>query len=88
MPQDKFASTDSLTAPAREGFALIPDDTAAVADLPKAIYVGTGGDLVLRMADSDADLTLRNVADGALLPLRPAFVRATGTTAADIVGLL
>ncbi len=88
MPNDKFAFSDSVTSPARAGFSLSPDDTAALPAVPKAIYVGSGGDLVVQMVDSDADVVLRNLADGTLLAIRPAFIRAAGTTAGDIVGLL
>ena len=36
---------------------------------------------------ASADVTFRNVPSGSVLPFRPGFVRATGTTAADIVAL-
>lgn len=88
MTEDKFAFSDSVTSPARDGFAIIPNDTAEFASVPKAIYVGTGGEIVARLLDSSADLTFRNIADGTILDIRPLAIRATGTSAADIVGLL
>ncbi|BDI59499.1 hypothetical protein [Qipengyuania nanhaisediminis] len=88
MPQDKFASTDSVTAPARDCFGIVPDDNADLTVVPKAIYIGTGGDLVLQGVDSDADVTLRNLPSGVILDIRPSAIRQAGTTAADIVGLL
>lgn len=88
MPIDSFASfTGALNDPARDAFAIAPSDGAALATLPRALYVGTGGTLVVRCADSAADVTLKNVASGQILDLRVGFVRATGTTATDIVGL-
>lgn len=80
-------TTDSLNAPARTAFAIAPSDAVALAVLPKAIYVGTGGTLVLRGIDATADVTLKNVGAGQILDIRAGFVRATGTTAADLVGL-
>lgn len=85
---DQFQSAgDALLAPARAPFTIVPDDTAPLPTLPKAIYVGTGGALVLRGVDATADVTLKNVAAGQVIDVRASHVRATGTTAADLVGL-
>ena len=51
------------------------------------LWVGTGGDVVVRLADDDEDQTFLNVPDGTLLPIRPTIVRDT-TTADDMIGLL
>ncbi|MBN8832091.1 MAG: hypothetical protein J0G94_16060 [Sphingomonadales bacterium] len=59
----------------------------AIDPLPKAIFVGTGGNITLRAADGSADVVFKNVASGQILDVRARFIRATGTTAADIVGL-
>lgn len=89
MPTDPFASTiDALGAPARAPFAISPSDTVALPLLPKAIYVGTAGHLVLRGADAAADVTFKNVAAGQILDVHASHVRATGTTAADLVALI
>jgi hypothetical protein len=88
MASDPFAfHSRAATDPARTAFAVVPHDTNALGQLPRAFYVGTGGTLVLRAIDSAADVTLKNVASGQIVDLRASHVRATGTTAADIVGL-
>lgn len=88
MTFDPFdAASDSLTAPARRTFAITPDDQAELSVVSKAIYVGIGGDVVLRTVDSDTDVTFANVQNGTILDLRCLHVRATGTSAAGIVGL-
>lgn len=79
-------TTDSLDAPARNAFPIVPSDATALAVLPKAIYVGTGGTLILRAIDASGDVTLKNVGAGQILDVRASHVRATGTTAADLVG--
>ncbi len=85
---DPFQSAgDALLAPARAPFAITPSDATALPVLPKALYVGTGGTLVLRGIDAAVDVTLKNVAAGQLVDIRASHVRATGTTAADLVGL-
>lgn len=55
--------------------------------MTKAIFVGTGGDVVLRAVESSGDVTFRNIASGSILDVRVSAIRATGTSAADIVGL-
>lgn len=88
MTTDSFAAHgDGPTAPSRAPFAITPHDTNELSLIPKAIYVGTGGTLVLRGVEGAADVTFKNIASGQVLDVRPQYVRATGTTAADLVGL-
>ncbi len=88
MFEDPFASAvDSVTAPASDCFQITPDDTNDLSQATKALYVGTGGNIVLRSVGSENDVTLRNVVGGSIIDIRTRAVRATGTTASDIVGL-
>ncbi|MFA7585210.1 MAG: hypothetical protein WCY11_03305 [Novosphingobium sp.] len=88
MPADSFSGyTDSPTAPASACFAIVPSDSLDLATVTKAIYVGTGGDVVLCPLNGTVDVTFRNVPDGGILDVRARAVRSSGTTAADIVGL-
>jgi len=83
---DKFANqSDSASGPARDAFALIPSDTVAVSPIPKGLYVGTAGTVTLRAVDSQADVTYRNLGDGSYIAVRAQWVRATGTTATDLI---
>jgi hypothetical protein len=87
MPIDSFDNhTDSVSEPSRNPFAIVPNDATALPQIPKRLYIGTGGNLTLRGVDGAADVVYRNIANGVYLNVRPAFVRATGTTAADIIG--
>jgi len=85
IPFANFA--DSPLAPALDCFEVTPSDGKDLPMVTKALYVGTGGDVVLRAAKSGTDVTFRNVPSGYILDVRTLAVRATGTTAADIVGL-
>ena len=88
MANDSFAAHgDAPAAPSRAPFAITPHDTAALTTIPKALYVGTGGTLVLRGVEGTADVTFRNVANGQVLDVCAHYIRLTGTTAADIIGL-
>ncbi|MEA3037729.1 MAG: hypothetical protein QOE79_242 [Sphingomonadales bacterium] len=85
---DPFTSVaDSATAPARLAVPVIPSDTNALPDIPKALFVGTGGAIAMRGVGGSADQVWKNVQDGSILPFRAQYVRATGTTASDILAL-
>jgi hypothetical protein len=85
---DRFDNQiDTLSQPARHAFTITPHATAEIDPLPKAVYVGTGGDITLRAADSSADIVFKNVMSGQILDIRIRYIRATGTSSADLVGL-
>lgn len=85
---DQFSnSADRVSAPATRGVAVTPHDSNPLADIPKALFIGTGGVVTARGVNGAADTVFRNVPSGSLLPFRASHVRATGTTAADIVAL-
>jgi hypothetical protein len=87
MPIDRFgAYADSPDAPAAQAFAIVPSDGAELPAVTKAIYVGSSGDVTLRPVQGAVDVTYRNVPAGAYLTVRASHVRATGTTAGDLVG--
>lgn len=85
---DSFSNfSDSVSAPATSAVAIAPSDSTAIPDIPKALYIGTGGNLTLRGVKDTSDSVWKNVPSGAILPIRAQFVRATGTTATDILAL-
>jgi len=76
---------EGLESPANDWVAITPSDGTELANIPRALYIGTGGDIVL--TDSGGNDVTFQVLTGQLLPLRPTFVKATGTTATGIVGI-
>ncbi len=76
----------SLVSPAAGGAGVAPSDDGDLAQVTRALYVGRGGDLSLRLA-SGSEVVLAGVVGGTLLPLRVERVLATGTTAEGIVAL-
>lgn len=87
MSVDSFkSSSNSALTPARAPFAISPHDSNELGTIPKRIYVGTGGNVTLRGVDAAADVVYKNIASGVYLNVSPQFIRASGTTAADIVG--
>lgn len=80
-------------APADLGAAVAPNDDTDLTTHTRGLWVGTGGDLVVIFAaDKSASgagtaVTIANVPDGTLLPVRVRRVKDTGTDADDIVAL-
>ena len=76
------------TAPGGALRAITPHASNALPDGPsRSIFVGTGGDLSVILFEDSSAVLLKNIANGTLLPLRVKAVRATGTTAADLVAI-
>lgn len=85
---DPFAGVaDAPFAPATRAVAVTPDDATPLPDIPKALFVGTGGAIAMRGVNGAADQTWKNVPSGSVLPFRAQYVRATGTTATDLLAL-
>lgn len=85
MP-DPFRNAYTTEAPAVSGFAVTPHATDPLTTTPRAVYVGGAGNLVVRLMNDSADITLSAVPAGTLLPIRPSHIRST-STATLIVGL-
>ena len=71
-------------SPADKHFVITPNDSVDLAILPRALRIGTAGDVVVTDIDGD-DVTYTCVA-GELLLFRAVRIKATGTTATGIIG--
>ncbi len=74
-----------LSDPTRDIIPVTPSDTIPLVSIAQALYVETGGSLVI-VTVSGATRTV-NVSDNAILPVGVAQVMATGTTAGGIHAL-
>ena len=87
MP-DRFQNTSpSLSGPALHAFAVTPHDSNPLAETTRALYVGSAGSIAVVMA-SGASVNFAVVPSGTVLPVRVTRVMSTGTSAADILGLV
>jgi len=85
---DQFSNNaDQVSAPATRAVSVSPHDSDALTDIPKALFIGTGGNITMRGVKGAADQLWKNVPSGSVLPFRAQYVRATGTTAADLLAL-
>ena len=78
---------DNHVAPAEYAADVIKSDSTVLNPVPRALYIGSGGDVVVTMAADGTDVTFSNVPTGTKLPVRVSKVKATGTTASSIVAL-
>jgi hypothetical protein len=86
MPDEFQGYQPGLTSPARRWFEITKDDDNDLATVPRSLWVGGAGTLVIRGDDGvEASFT---VAAGSILPFRAVRVMDTGTTATEIRGLL
>lgn len=84
---DKFSDfPTNLTAPAREGAVVTPNDQTDLTVLPRALFVGQGGAVAVNLAGGQS-VVFSGLASGTILPVRPRRVLATGTTATAIIAL-
>ena len=65
--------------------AAVTKSDVTVFDAPQAIYVGTGGDIALRLVGDSTVVVYKNVPSGSWLPVLADKVMSTDTTASDIV---
>ncbi len=85
---DNFANVlPGIGDPAHDMFLITPDDTTEIAKLPQAVRFDSAGQVTLRASRSTADVVI-NVVAGEVIAVRPRFIRATGTTAIGIHGLV
>jgi hypothetical protein len=74
-----------VSDPARVGLAVTPSDVT-ILNPTRALYIGTTGNLTVRMYGSQNNVTFTTVPVG-IFPIQVDRVLATGTTATNIVAL-
>ena len=79
-------NSKGLASPYTQAVAIVPHNTTELGYITRAIYVGVGGDIVLITADDDT-VTFTGVVTGTVLPIRVKVVKATGTTATNLVAM-
>lgn len=82
---DRYMGTgDDLLSPASDGAAVVPDDNTDLATASKRLWVGAAGNVTL-ITVRGTTLTYTAVPAGTYLMVRATRVKATGTSANNIV---
>jgi hypothetical protein len=74
------------TAPAEGAVAVTPSDSTDLTYMARALYIGGAGSVNVDVADG-TPVVFAGLAAGTILPVRVKRVRATSTTATNIVAL-
>lgn len=81
----------ALGTPASRAFPITPSNDSDLSARVQGIYVGGAGNVALVPADAPdgaAAVVFLNVPAGMVLPVMTRAVRATGTTANGLIGLI
>ncbi|MDF2902421.1 MAG: hypothetical protein K0S25_59 [Bacillus sp. (in: firmicutes)] len=70
---------------ATQAVAVVPND-ATILTATKGLYIGISGDVVVTMANGQ-DATFKSLAVGMIHPISVTKVKATGTTATNILAV-
>jgi hypothetical protein len=84
VPNPNYQATGK-DCPIMETAVVVPSDSTDITDLPRAIWVGVGGDVTLMAAADQTSRVFKNVASGTLLPIRARRIYNTGTSASSII---
>ena len=76
----------TLQSPAIHAEAVTPSDTVNLGAQSRSLFVGTGGNIAVVMADGST-ATFTNVPGGFVLPICVTRVNSTNTTASNIVSI-
>jgi len=78
---DKYNRSTLFQASSHE--AVTPSDTTVLTE--GSLFVGTGGDIKVKLVGSATALIYKNIQSGTFLPLWVDMVYTTDTTATDII---
>jgi|TARA_R110000796_G_scaffold106972_6_gene217598 hypothetical protein len=79
-----FVPTNKVTYQAIKSVDVTPDDNNDLAIIGAIIFVGTGGNLEVTTVSGDT-VIYKNLPDAYTLPVQVRRVKATNTTATDII---
>lgn len=77
--------SSSDLAVGQTAFTIVPNNTTKFVRRARAFYVGVGGDITVLTGAGDV-VQLKDVPQGAVIPLEVVRVNVTGTTASSLVG--
>lgn len=85
MTDDFATHITSLDSPATSGEAITPDDATDLSFVTRGLYIGSTGTVAVVMLSGD-EVVLNDAQAGVIYPIRIRRLKATGTTAAGLIG--
>jgi len=79
-------ASGGLSSPSTHAAAVTPDDDNDLTYVTRGLFVGGAGNVAVITMGGDT-VTFTGVVAGSILPIRVNRVKATGTTATDIMAL-
>lgn len=80
-------SASNITAPGSDAFAITPSNVNLLPTAARALYVGGGGDITL-VTVAGTTVLFTACLQGSILPVMAIQIKATGTTATLLVGIV
>lgn len=84
---DDFYPGQSNDAAAEDFAAVTPSDSVVLPFRARALYIGVAGDVTVFAKDGTTAVLFKACTAGTIYPIRCSYVKATGTTATNIVAL-
>lgn len=86
---DMWGNLRVRSGPAEQSIAVnVSSSDQTLTTASRALYIGSGGNLTVRLVGDSADSTYSNLAAGTVYPLACSIIRTSGATASGIVALL
>ena len=76
-----------LSKPAVNASVVTPSDTTDLARPARGLYIGGAGDIRLDTVGGQTNVLFAGTVTGSIVPVQATRIRATGTTATNIVAL-
>lgn len=86
IPRNSSRFVDK-TNPAQHAAAVIPNDSADLANPARALYIGGAGNVYVDMVGDGENIGFIGATAGSILPISVSRVYSTNTTATSIVAL-
>ena len=85
---DDFSTlAEGLDSPGTHAIAVTPSDTNDLTHVSLLLYIGVTGDVTLDTVGGEPTILFKAVPAGTQLKIRATRIRATGTTATNIVAI-
>lgn len=85
MANNQNNDSRAMLSPNRDAAIDVSAADHTFTTIPTTLFIGNGGDLVVRLVGSSTDTTYENLPDGSELVRQVSIVRTSGTTATGII---